>query len=579
MIETARKNARLILEIMLSILVLALLVSFLNRNRLKMDVRLIFQARVEHNDAFELDLDGRRIKARIIQNRNFQDIVFKLPKTDISKIRLHLGHQANSVQMRRVTIKTLFNAYSWPAESFRQIFNFKNHIRKDYVRNGSYHLLIDGKDPYLGISRTISTIINRLARRKWFFYLLAFFSACLFFWFLRVLSFRNLRLFFDRRVLENLVLIFLFLIYLPLVNSILPMVKPQAIQERRQLAGGPEFRFDALSDFLSEYRKYYDDHFVLRNLLIKTNSLLHFILFRRSATPLVTVGKGGWLFMAEETPQRNETDYFRSVSLFGREELENWTRILEARRTWLSARGIEYLFVVVPNKSTIYPEFMPDYIHRVRKVSRLDQLMDSLSLHSKVKILDLRPSLLAAREVYPVYYKTDSHWNDFGAYTAYREIIRYIHDFYADEKPMPLSDFEIRRLNRAGGDLAQTMALEKNLLRENSVEMIPEIPFYARTVSRVNLSAYVTKSISRCRTGKLPGAMVVHDSFIHELRPFLAQHFSSMVFIWDWGLNIYPEIIRRQKPWLVIEEMAERYLLDKILSNPPEISLPDSETD
>jgi hypothetical protein len=45
-----------------------------------------------------------------------------------------------------------------------------------------------------------------------------------------------------------------------------------------------------------------------------------------------------------------------------------------------------------------------------------------------------------------------------------------------------------------------------------------------------------------------------------------------MVFIWDWDLKMYPQIIEAERPWIVIDEMAERYLADRVLSNPASIS-------
>jgi hypothetical protein len=290
---------------------------------------------------------------------------------------------------------------------------------------------------------------------------------------------------------------------------------------------------------------------------------------------MVVIGKNGWMFMSRETDSRDEIEYFRNARPFTRKELAHWNRILEERRQWLSRQGIQYLFVVVPNKSTVYPEFMPDRIRRINERSRLDQLLEYTRNHSQVRILDLRGVLIKAKHRFPVFQKTDSHWNDFGAYVAYCEIMKVVNGFQKNEKPMPLSRFDIRTRNRAGGDLAGALSLQKEVIRENILKMVPVSPLSARTVSRESLSRYITKSVSSSSAGKLPPAMMVHDSFIHELRPFLAEHFSRMVFIWDWGLNIYPEAIRSEKPWIVIEEMAERYLLDKVLSNPEVVARSD----
>ena len=62
-------------------------------------------------------------------------------------------------------------------------------------------------------------------------------------------------------------------------------------------------------------------------------------------------------------------------------------------RDWLARRGIAYLLVVSPNKSTVYPEFMPPLYPRHR-TTRMDQLAEHLGRHvGGFPLLDLRPVL------------------------------------------------------------------------------------------------------------------------------------------------------------------------------------------
>ena len=65
---------------------------------------------------------------------------------------------------------------------------------------------------------------------------------------------------------------------------------------------------------------------------------------------------------------------------------------------------------------------------------------------------------------------------------------------------------------------------------------------------------------------------MVHDSFYHRLKHFLSESFSRVLYVWDWNLNFYPEVVEREKPRLVIDEMAERFLLGKIPVNPRSLS-------
>jgi hypothetical protein len=119
-----------------------------------------------------------------------------------------------------------------------------------------------------------------------------------------------------------------------------------------------------------------------------------------------------------------------------------------------------------------------------------------------------------------------------------------------------------------GGDLAIMLSLHEEILRENIIRMEPSPPFTFRESQRENISRFVRQSYTQCQTALLPNILMVHDSCYHRLRPFLSEKFSRILYIWDWDFNFYPEIIEREKPKLVIDEMAERFLMGDTPVNP-----------
>jgi hypothetical protein len=109
------------------------------------------------------------------------------------------------------------------------------------------------------------------------------------------------------------------------------------------------------------------------------------------------------------------------------------------------------------------------------------------------------------------------------------------------------------------------------VFREERLRLIPKTERKVESIKLDNISLYVRQSLTRHQDENLPRAVVLHDSFIHELRPFISEHFSRVRYIWDWDFNFYTEIIIEENPDIVIEEMAERFLLDKVLKNPEEV--------
>jgi hypothetical protein len=55
----------------------------------------------------------------------------------------------------------------------------------------------------------------------------------------------------------------------------------------------------------------------------------------------------------------------------------------------------------------------------------------------------------------------------------------------------------------------------------------------------------------------LGSAVVVHDSFVLPMLPFLARHFRRSTFL---HTVFAPEVIAAERPDLMIEEMVERVL-------------------
>jgi hypothetical protein len=125
--------------------------------------------------------------------------------------------------------------------------------------------------------------------------------------------------------------------------------------------------------------------------------------------------------------------------------LETWKKNQEFKKNWLKNQNIQYLFVVVPDKQSIHPEYLPDYLNKVRNRTRFDQLLEYMNENSDVNILDLRVPLLEAKKTDIIYWDRDSHWNYKGAYIAYRSIMERLTEWFSLEKIKEFnpSDYEI----------------------------------------------------------------------------------------------------------------------------------------
>jgi hypothetical protein len=68
------------------------------------------------------------------------------------------------------------------------------------------------------------------------------------------------------------------------------------------------------------------------------------------------------------------------------------------------------------------------------------------------------------------------------------------------------------------------------------------------------------KDDSAAQKKKIPKVVILHDSFILSLKPFLEHHFDQMV-LQHWGERGFDyRLIEQEKPSVVIFQIAERRL-------------------
>ena len=231
------------------------------------------------------------------------------------------------------------------------------------------------------------------------------------------------------------------------------------------------------------------------------------------------------------------------------------------------------LFAFAPNTGTIYPEYLPDTLHRFGSTSRLEQVTEYLAQHSDFQLVELRPALEQAKARGQLYYKTDSHWNQMGGLVAAQQIGARIRDLFPIWKTDRLDDFDRVLTPNWGGDLGYMMGAP-SLFRETRVDLVPKagrdvlsdgapLP---RSESEGNWSIRPV-IVRESAHGEIPRAVVLRDSYFGGPAQFLSSHFGRMVMLWTHDID--PKTIEDEKPNIVIEVFVERGLMHNIGDDPP----------
>jgi len=358
---------------------------------------------------------------------------------------------------------------------------------------------------------------------------------------------------------------FVVLIWLPTFDHFLKLDHARAAVENRFPAKWPKFGgWRQCQDYLAGVEKYFNDHFGFRKRLIRWNSHWKGRLFASDSGQDVMVGKDGWLFF---TGGRMMDHVTRAVT-WSEQDLENWKRLLEARRDWLQARGIKYLFVLPPDKHSVYPEYLPAWLAKSDKPSKVEQLLAYMKSHSTVQVLDLHPALLEAKTIRPVFLNTDTHWNHFGGYAGYRATVQALGDQFPEIKPLPFDAYDWQPVTNApSGDLAANFARTEVYQEREAFTPVPKMQLppvqfgfdevrlpHPKEMPQLNWPCF---TLNPAMTRK---AVVFHDSYLPSWYPFLGLHFKEVIYLWhyDWDRPV----IEREKPDVVIDEIVERNLVN-----------------
>jgi hypothetical protein len=353
---------------------------------------------------------------------------------------------------------------------------------------------------------------------------------------------------------------FVAVIALPEVCKLLHYEPLPRVHEFRARATRPRMPRSrkALEAFPGRFEDYFNDHFGLRPVLMRGMHRFKGEWLGVPTAANIILGTDDWLYYTEKP---TGTDY-NAVRPFIDRELQSWGRALQKRHDWLKRRGIPYVVFVPPDKQTVYPEHLPPEQRPPRARMRLHQLKSYLREHSSVPFLDVRDLLLAAKARERVYHVTDSHWNDRGAFVGYQALLEVLSRWFPTMRPRPRAAFLDFCEHRHGGDLAQMIAREDSL-REDYLQLLPLSVRRAHAPDEEleepdDCPLVTPPRATECDDRSLPRVVVFNDSFCWALQPFLAEHFRRAVFAWT--DNFSPELVRREHPNLVIQEMVERKL-------------------
>jgi len=358
-------------------------------------------------------------------------------------------------------------------------------------------------------------------------------------------------------------------VLLPVMATVDPLRGAAIRWEQRRAAAWPPVAMLATpAKFGAAFGQAFADRFGMRSALIVAQHWALVDIFGVSPVANVMIGRDGWLFWLGEDA-RSLDRHYRGTRRVPDFEAEAYVAEVKRRHEYLRSRGIAYLPIIVPEKFTIYPEYLPSWVAPGRNPTLLARTMDRLAEDGSVPYVDLRPVLRETKGGERLYYLTDSHWNLAGAGVAYVAIMHAVQALLpgrlATVAP-PVRPPYVAGRDVYWGDLARAMGIpfrftEPDYLPLDAVTSNPRrAGLLARPIAMRGLM-----TIYEQPNADLPKLVMNRDSMAVALIPLLSENFHRSVYVQSTALA--RETIEREHPDIVIDEIVERGMI-KIAQSP-----------
>lgn len=327
------------------------------------------------------------------------------------------------------------------------------------------------------------------------------------------------------------------------------------ISEKQDLAQMPSlFQEDGSFnvDFPSLFEKYLSDNFSFREDVISTYGKVKYQVFNVSAEEQVIAGDDGWLYFSKTL------DDYKGENQLTEYELDALCKTVDLIDEYTESQGADFVFMIAPNKNSVYPQNMPYYYTPAQGDTNLEKI--NKALENKDYYLDVKASLDLSQG--QVYHKTDTHWNNLGAAQCYNAMM--------DGLPLPHTDYiqgGYKEENNWQGDLITMMLPNEETY---DIQIVFNTPIEYEYISKFRTEEdLLIETYNQDGSGNI---LVYRDSFCNALLPLIANDFQYCKFSRVIPYRISTEFSKQQYDVVVIE-IVERNV-SELLKGAPMITAP-----
>lgn len=267
--------------------------------------------------------------------------------------------------------------------------------------------------------------------------------------------------------------------------------------------------------FTAKLQDYVSDQFAFRDKLVAADSFIKNKIFATANDSQVIRGKSDWLFYSVTLG-----DY--AGVMLDDAAITECADKLDRICYSLEQSGKKPLVMIVPNKNSVYSEFMPAAYGDKSSDSNMMLLNNRLE-ELGVPYIDAYSVIMDGKSYDELYLHEDSHWNNTGARLVLNEIYRR----WGLTDSFSLDDFSIEKVHEP--DLYKILNPSDNHMENQRIydENVKEAYKYKKHIKSLDDMKIVTQN----KNGNGLSVFVYRDSFGRALIPYISSTFDESTYV------------------------------------------------
>lgn len=275
-------------------------------------------------------------------------------------------------------------------------------------------------------------------------------------------------------------------------------------------------------NFGSDFNNWLNDHFWIRNDLMRNQNSLKYIIDGKVDNKFVFQGKDKWLFLKGNIRRMAKPDsYYEDI-------YEDTKNAIKRFNDFCTKNNAKLYIVLAPFGEEVYSEEIQN-LNITNRVGRFSKYADRLQTDTGATFIYSLESLQNAKTNALVQYKTDHHWTKLGAWNAYQILRSKIyHDLNITQAYN--APFNLKK-HKYGFGYGETFVRVKNINDSLAKKIYPDDASYLRFV--VNKDFYCDDNGSRLfnKSGVNKKIFLFGDSYTRNIKSFFGYDFRNTKYM------------------------------------------------